>query len=114
MRQITVFEGYYDLDAGWDFDMPIIMVHPIYRWGEGGNPGYVDTMVEDYMIDWIFNGGPPESEYFEPHDLSIINREFEAARQGKPKYPDQHYWKRVVEWDPDDDDAEVKILESIG
>lgn len=114
MKQITAFEGYYDEEAGWEFDMPIIMVLPTFRWGEGGNSGHVDSMVEDYLIDWGCDGQQPEDESCDDFEMSTIKEEFEAAKEGKPKSPGQSYWKRVIEWDPNDEDCNWKTLESIG
>lgn len=36
---------------GWEFDMPCIIYKPFYVYGEGGNSGYLDSMVESVCID---------------------------------------------------------------
>jgi hypothetical protein len=109
MKQIDTFEGFYDLNPGWEFDAPVFMMKPMFKYAEVGSTGYIDGMLEDYQIDVsVFGEAKPQYENF---DMKIvwfdyIRAKFRLSRRFK-------YWKRVIEWNPDDMGYE-KILKSIG
>lgn len=98
MKKVITFEGWYDVEPGWEFDMPIYMVHPIGGEMIDGNPGGVETLVEDYLIDLSI--GEPQ-DYFKDCDQKErkwIKSMFTRAKNKRAR-ESIYYWKRVVEID---------------
>lgn len=47
-------------DEGWEFDAPCIIYYPFFKYGDGGNTGHLDRMVEDVCIDLSIDEGEPD------------------------------------------------------
>lgn len=127
MRRTVVFEGWYDQAApGWEFSLPVYMVKPclMYTDDAGSGPDGVDGLIEDYLISrWMktdANGkaigteedldhGMDEDDdttYTTAHGCRV---QFALAKKGKARQG-VLYWRRVVEWD-DEDENYMKVLE---
>ncbi|KKL86793.1 hypothetical protein LCGC14_1941230 [marine sediment metagenome] len=95
MKQTTCFEGILDHDSGWHYDMPIILIKPAYRFCIGNNDGYIDILIEDYMIDVSLD--LPENDP-EREDIKVYyQQQCERAKRGRGHMT---YWSRTIEWDP--------------
>lgn len=97
MKQITVFEGIIDEDCGWDYAMPFILIKPAFRFCIGNNAGYIDNLIEDYMIDISLDmpANYPEREHIKVY----YHQQFELAQKNRSNMT---YWSRTIEWDPCD------------
>ncbi|KKL65500.1 hypothetical protein LCGC14_2154400 [marine sediment metagenome] len=95
MKQTTVFEGIIDTDSGWNYDMPIILIKPAFRFCIGNNDGYIDNIIEDYMIDISLDmpANYPEREHIKVY----YKQQCERAKRGRGH---MKYWSRTIEWDP--------------
>jgi hypothetical protein len=91
-QRVIVFEGFADTEPGWEFDMPVYMIRPVKQEGCGGNVGYAENMIEDYLIE-LYPADEPESE---EGDWSGVMRQFRRAREGEGKPDRLVYWRRVV------------------
>lgn len=99
MKQITVFEGIIDTDSGWNYDIPIILIKPVYRFCIGNNLGYINNIIEDYMID-VSLGLPEEQITPKEEDAKLyFQQQYERAKKNKGN---MKYWSRTIEWDPSD------------
>jgi hypothetical protein len=109
-----VFEGFYDDESGWEFEMPYFVLTP-YRaaWQPTGSAyGLEQDVVEDYMIDMAC-GFPWVSAASSRSDVDNANwpeieRAFNAAKRAHEtgtklngKYGGVHYFRFVVEYDPE-------------
>jgi hypothetical protein len=120
MRQVTTFEGWYDEDGGWEFDMPVYMVKPILGYTEAGSGvGGVEELVEEYLISRsegededgnVTEGDLPFGCGVDDDEIHFIKCQFAYAKKGKARAGVQ-YWRQVVEWDGELKD--VKELESV-
>lgn len=99
MKQITVFEGIFDTDSGWDSIpiIPIILIKPAYRFHIGNSAGDIDILIEDYMIDISLDmpANYPEREHIKVY----YQQQCELAKRGRGNMT---YWSRTIEWDPCD------------
>lgn len=122
MRQTTVFEGWYDQEPGWEFDMPVYMVKPIlgYTDSAGSGPAGVDELIEEYLISRFMqldaNGkaiGTDEDFvcHLEEDTIRTAKRQFGIAKSGKAR-EGVFYWRTVVEWD-DEDESHHEVIEEI-
>ena len=107
MKRIEIFEGYYDIAPGWEFDAPVFMIKPICRYDEVGSTGYVDDMIENYQIDISVYG--KAKPYDCPHKLNLLFDYWIAKLHLSKRLK---YWKRVIEWNTET--CHQKILKSIG
>ena len=55
----TVIRGCM-FDDGWEFDAPCIIYYPFFKYGDGGNTGHLDNMVEDVCIDLSIDDTQPD------------------------------------------------------
>lgn len=113
MKDVTTFEGWYDNNPSWEFDMPVYMVFPIGMYTEAGNPGGVDELIEDYMINRHLK--TKQKDYLQvcdPKEKRWIKSMFTRAKNGKARRG-IFYWKRVIEWDPDDEEYPMKVIEEV-
>ena len=100
-----VFEGFYDYESGWEFDMPIHVVKPVYRTCCGGNSGHIENIIEDLMISLDLDGEVKEEElsgfhlydkgFRWPYISTTAMQHFYKARKGKARRGIK-YWKAVV------------------
>jgi len=110
LKQTTTFEGWYDQEPEWEFDMPVYMVKPVFGYSESGNSGGVDELIDDYMIDYSIG----KREFWNPDkdEARRIKSTFSRAKNRKARYG-VYYWKRVIEWDDEDENCQSKILEDV-
>lgn len=95
------FEGFYNHYAGWEFDMPVVMIKPRYYFGIGGNTGKIDSIIEDYIIDEDV-GTKPEPRVLgeaEARERKACHAIFRRVRRDPRRRRGATYWKRVVRWD---------------
>lgn len=123
MKRIIEFEGWCDYEApGWQFDMPVYMVKPCLMYIEAGNDGGVDILIEDYLISrWMeidtsgkAIGTDTDLSYKVEDDDTYVTihgckTQFALAKKGKAR-KSIRYWRRVIEWDDEDENYE-RILE---
>lgn len=57
----TVIRGCM-FDDGWEFDAPCILYYPFFKYGEGGNTGGLDELVESVCIDFAIADETPNYE----------------------------------------------------
>ena len=107
-KRIDTFEGFTDHEPGWEFDCPTYMIKPAVKYTESNQ--LQDTVIEDYMIDYSLDGNPPEDE--ELVERRSILLQFAFAKKGKAR-EGIVYWRRVVEWDPEQEDIPCEVLEDI-
>lgn len=97
---ILMFEGFFDYESGWEFDMPIHMVKPVYRTGEGGSLGEVEQMVETFMIDLDLDGSVKEEPIHEglrfPYRERTAMSYFYRSRKGKARKGIKYWWQAVL------------------
>ena len=109
MKQI-IFEGYYNENAGWEFDIPIALVHPICQFFDcHSNTGGIEDIIESYMVDLSLDNNIHEFEY-----KDNLIKEFRDIKIGKKS---GNYWKAVVEYDESKiktDDFDYEIIETDG
>jgi len=120
-RQTTTFEGFYDQEPGWEFDMPAFMLKPIMGYVEvGSGPAGVDELVEEYLIsrfmktDASGKASGTDDEFMCQIDEDHIHHarmQFAYAKKGRARQG-VFYWRRVVEWDDEDQNYE-KVLEDV-
>jgi len=125
MKRIDVFEGYYDPDCGWEFDMPVVMINPVLRESFSNNTGGIIDLVERFQDSVaLFIANPdvnrlPEDDEISLRDKKRLKRMFQRAKKrhesGNRGEKGARYWKLVVEWDSDIDKVgEQRTLEQIG
>lgn len=107
----TTFEGWYDENPEWEFDMPVYMVNPVGGYIEAGNSGGVENLIEDYQIA-ISNGDKPD-DYFENCEAKEKKYIKSMCTRAKNKKAREGitYWKQVIEWDTET--FKSKIIEDI-
>jgi len=125
MKRIDVFEGYYDPDCGWEFDMPVVMINPVLRESFSNNTGGIVNLVEEFQDSLsLFTENPsvnrlPEDDEISLGDRKRLQRIFQRAKKrhesGNRGEKGARYWKLVIEWDSDIDKVgEQRTLEQIG
>ncbi|HEY0155441.1 MAG TPA: hypothetical protein VGB92_25820 [Longimicrobium sp.] len=106
---LIVFEGFADTEPGWEFDMPVYMIYPVRVEGCGGNIGYAEDLVEDYLFE-LSCGNTPASE---DGEWAGSMRQFRRARAGKGKPGRLVYWRQEVRITgggiPDEDYTNVTV-----
>ena len=97
MKKTILFEGFYDTDSGYEFDMPMFLVQPVIRMFEAGNSGEVERIIEDYFIDWDIDGKPWKDE----NGLSkaAVRKDFESSKLKNKRFK---YWSAMVEYESED------------
>jgi hypothetical protein len=120
VKKTTVFEGWYDQEPGWEFDMPCYMNRPILGYCEpGSGPAGVDELVEEYLISRfarLENGraiGTDDDFFLQMDDDAVHSSrvQFALAKKGKAR-EGVFYWRQVVEWD-DEDESYTNVLEDV-
>lgn len=120
-KQTTVFEGFFDQEPGWEFEMPAFMVNPIMGYVEvGSGEAGIDQLIEEYLISRFMkqdeNGKAigDDDEFMcqiDPRDIDYAKKRFRRVK--KRRAPRGiFYWKRVIEWD-DEDANYQKVLEDV-
>ena len=111
MTKVITFEGFIETAPDQEFDMNLLMVHPVRQMTHPGNVGGIDRLIEDCAIN-LNLGDELKSD---PNlDEQMLLTELESVRAGKVP---EHilYWKRVVEVDDDPDSEWVyRELERVG
>jgi len=110
LKQVTTFEGWYDQEPNWEFDMPVYMAHPVFGYSESGNSGGVEELIEDYQIDYFMG----KREFWNPNkeEAKHIKSTFTRAKNGRAR-SGIYYWKRVTEWDDEDENCHYTVIESV-
>lgn len=118
MIHTIVFEGFVDYEAGWEFDMPVMMVKPVIMAGDGGNSGHIDDIVEIYCIDLSMgrvwkDEKPSKSGFIWPYRTATFHSHFRKAKAGKARRGIE-YWSRTVQLRFDGDDFEMAVISATG
>ena len=114
--RIDTFEGFYYPDCGWEYDMPIVMVKPVLVDSFGGNTGYIDDIIENYMIDvsLALEKGTEEPKDEVTKDRKTILAMFNRAKKRCESESDSGkgaiYWKKVIRWNPENLDDSMETL----
>jgi hypothetical protein len=111
MKKI-VLEGFYDLNSGYEFDMPCFLVKPVIRLFDIGSAGEIDRIVEDYMIDLS------EGEIWKDDkclsDISV-EKDFTKAVKGSKRFK---HWKVIIDFDDtkdyDEEEFDYNIVKQKG
>lgn len=116
MKVTTVFEGFYDQEPGWEFDMPAFMLKPIMGYVEcGSGPAGIDELVEEYLISRFMQLGEngkavgTDDDFMCQIDEDHIHHarmQFAYAKKGRARNG-VRYWRRVVEWDDENEGYQV-------
>jgi hypothetical protein len=121
MKRTTIFEGYFDQNCGWEFDMPAFMVKPTLGYVEvGSGQAGIDQLVEEYLISRFMEQDESgkaigtDKDFFCQIDEDIVRStkiQFAFAKKGKAR-DGIFYWCRIVEWD-DEDETYQKVIQDI-
>lgn len=101
-KQRLVFEGFYDNDSGWEFDLPVYLMRPVRRLYIGGSgEGKIQDLIEDYVIDvWNETEIKGEDGPDSPIDFNALERDLILAQEGR-NWEGVTYFLEEVEFDED-------------
>jgi hypothetical protein len=94
MRKRLEFEGFCDLNSGWEFDMPVFLVSPIRLMHEAGSAsGGIEEVLENYMLNLDLKDPNRSDKHL---DKAVLLAAFESAKKRSRRY---RYWSASVEYD---------------
>jgi hypothetical protein len=106
------FEGYFDHHAGWEFDMPVIMVKPRFRFLEAGSAMEgIGRAVEDFIIDAGTDDENTALGEFAERERKACLPTFSRVKRDPRRRKGATYWKLVVCWDTET--LEQTVLEAV-
>lgn len=120
-KRVTVLEGWFDQESGWEFEMPAYMVRPILGYVEAGSgPAGVEELAEEYLLSRFWKQddsgkamGTDEDfwRHVDEKEIRSVKAQFARAEKGKAR-KGVFYWRRVIEWD-DEEINNSRVLEDV-
>jgi len=113
MKKQIVFEGFYDEDPGWEFDMPVWTMKPykLYDCNANSSGQGIWSSIEEYFIALSMGEILTDDECCNNKATKSM---FTRAKNGHSR-ESVKYWKCVVEYDDEtiEDEMDFNIIEAI-